>query len=259
MISDASGHRRGGPATGGGETRMGRAKIIDRPDQIHAVLQRQRAARQRSTSACQRDQTFTERRVEPLDVGRIDAPVALRAPSECLDACRRAIDNAAFGLDHPSLLVALDNLRDQDSAPRTQPGPAPRARVHGIAKGFPNSPDVGHQAIGTDQQRTMGRTAPHAFDQSSDQRHVTLLADFTAQPQARLDHHGQCHPHDAALFLHADLIGLYVPQVTWLLDQALLDGLPLSPGAGPPRGDLSARQTQRPRRSLAMGSRAPGA
>jgi hypothetical protein len=57
---------------------MGRIKIIDRTDEIHAVLQRQRTARQRSTSACQRDQTFTERRVEPLDVGRIDDPVALR-------------------------------------------------------------------------------------------------------------------------------------------------------------------------------------
>src|SRR6266446_4044566 len=237
MIRDASGHRRCCPATGGGQTRMWCAKIIDCTNKIHAVLQCQRTARQRATSACQRGQTLTERCVEPLDVGRIDDPVALRAPSERLDACRRAIDNAAFGLDHPSPLVALDDLGEQDMAPWTQPGPSTRARMYGIAKGLPNGPDVRHQAIGTDQQGTMCRTAPHALDQSSDQRHVTLLADFAAQPQARLDHHGQCHPYDAALFLHADLIGLYVPQVAWWLDQMLLHGLPLFPGACPPRGN----------------------
>ena len=63
MIRDASSHRRCGPATGVGQTRMRCAKIIDRTDQIHAMLQRQRAARQRATSACQRGQTLTERRV----------------------------------------------------------------------------------------------------------------------------------------------------------------------------------------------------
>ena len=113
---------------------MWRAKIIDCTNKIHAVLQRQRTARQRATAACQRGQTLTERGVEPLDVGRIDAPVALRAPSERLDACRRAIDHAAFGLDHPSPLVALDDLGDQDMAPWTQSGPSTRARVHGIAR-----------------------------------------------------------------------------------------------------------------------------
>src|SRR4029434_2467411 len=49
------------------------------------------------------------------------------------------------------------------------------------------------------------------LDQPSDQGHVTLLTDLAAQPQARLDHHGQRHPHDAALLLDADLIGLYLP------------------------------------------------
>src|SRR6266568_2715023 len=101
---------------------MWRAKIIDRTDEIHAMLQRQRAARQRATSACQRGEPLTERRIEPLAVRRIDDPVALRAPSERLDASRRAIDNAACGLNHPSPLVALHDLGDQDITPRTQVG-----------------------------------------------------------------------------------------------------------------------------------------
>ena len=125
MIGDASSHRRGSLATCLGETRMRCTEIIDRPDEIHAMLQRQRAARQGATSACQRRETLTERRVEALDVRRIDAPVALRTLSERLDACRRAINNAAFSLDHPAPLVALDDLGDQDITPGTQPGASP--------------------------------------------------------------------------------------------------------------------------------------
>ena len=74
MIRDASGHRRCGPATGGGQTRMWRAKIIDGPDEIHTVLQRQRTARQCTPAACQRGQPLTERGVEPVTVGRRIAP-----------------------------------------------------------------------------------------------------------------------------------------------------------------------------------------
>src|SRR3977135_1283977 len=73
VVSDASGHCRRGPATGVGQTCMGCAEIIDRPDQIHTMLKRQRVARQRTTAACQRGQTRTEGRVESLDVRRIDA------------------------------------------------------------------------------------------------------------------------------------------------------------------------------------------
>src|SRR5215471_8609932 len=134
-------------------------------------------------------------------------------------------------------LIAFDHLGDQDMAPRTQPGPSALARRHGVTKGLANRPDVGHQAIGTDQQGMTCRTAPHALDQPSDQGQVTLLTDFAAQPQARLDHHGQRHPHDAALFLDAELIGLHLSQVAWLLDKILVHGLALTTRAGPPIRD----------------------
>ena len=95
MIGDASGHRRGGPATGVGQTRMGCTEIIDRTDQIHPMLQCQCAARQRAPSAGQRGQMLTEGRVQSFDVCRIDDAVALRTPPERLNACRCAIHNAA--------------------------------------------------------------------------------------------------------------------------------------------------------------------
>src|SRR2546425_2540955 len=237
VVSDASGHCRRGPATGVGQTRMGCAEIIDRPDQIHTMLKCQRVARQRTPAACQRGQTRTEGSVQSFDVRRIDDAVALRTPPERLYACRCAIDKAALGLDHPSSLVALDDLGDQDMAPRPQPVPSALPGVYGLAKGLSYGPNVRHQAIGTDQQGTTGRAALHPLDQPSDQGHVPLLADLAAQPQARLHHHGERHPHDATLFLHADLIGWDLPQVTGLFDHVLLYGLPLSPGAGPPIGN----------------------
>ena len=135
MIGDASSHRWGGPATGVGQTRMGCAEIIDRTYKVPTMLQCQRATRQRATSACQRGQTRTEGHVQSFEVGRIDDAVALQTPPARLNACRGAIDNAAFGLDHPSPLVALDDLRDQDMAPRTPPGPSALPRVHGLARG----------------------------------------------------------------------------------------------------------------------------
>ena len=110
MICDASSHRRRLLATCHVQAFMRRAEVIDGADQVHPLLQGQRAARQRPASACQRRQALTERRMQPLDIRRVDDPITLRAPPERLDACWRAIDNAAFGLDHPSPLVTLDSL-----------------------------------------------------------------------------------------------------------------------------------------------------
>jgi len=42
-------------------------------------------------------------------------------------------------------------LGDQDIAPWPQAWSSALARVHGIAQGLPNGPDIGHQTIGTDQ------------------------------------------------------------------------------------------------------------
>ena len=68
-----------GLATGLGQTRVRCAAVIDRPDQIHAMLQGQRAVRERLASARQRRQTLTERRMQPLDIRRVDDPHLARA------------------------------------------------------------------------------------------------------------------------------------------------------------------------------------
>jgi len=236
MVRDPCRHGRG-RLLHMGQTLMGGAKVIDRAHQEHTLVQRQGVTCQRPATPRQWREVFPERRVQPLNVRRIDHPVPVRPASERLHACRCAIDDAAFGLDYLPPLVALDDLGDQDIMPGTQSWSSALARVHWVAKSLPNSPDIGHQAISTDQQGPTCRTASHPLDQAPDQGQVPLLADLAPQPQTRLDHHGQRHPHDAALFLDADLIGLHLPQVPWLFDQGLLHGLPLAPGACPPIGN----------------------
>ena len=72
MIRDASRHRWRLRATCHAQTLMQCAEVIDRPDQLHAMLQRPRAACQRASSACQRCQPITQCRVQPLDGRRVD-------------------------------------------------------------------------------------------------------------------------------------------------------------------------------------------
>src|SRR5437870_7040345 len=233
MIGDPGGHGRR-RLLGTAQTLMRRAKVIDRAYQEHPLVQRQGLACQCPAPTRQGSETFTERRVEPFDVRRVDHPVALRATSERLDACRCAIDNAALRLNDATTLVAFDHLGDQDVAPGPQPRPPARARAHGIATGLAHRSDVSTQPISTDQQRTGRGAAADALDQPPDQGHVALLADLAAQPQAGLHHHGHGHPDHTALLLDAQLVGLHLSEVPWLLDQILVHGLALPPRARPP-------------------------
>jgi hypothetical protein len=71
-------------------------------------------------------------------------------------------------------------LGDEDMAPWSQPWSSALARLHGVAQGLANGSDVGHQAIGAEQQWTGRGTASNALDQAPDQRQITLLTDLTA-------------------------------------------------------------------------------
>ena len=104
-----------------GQTRMRGTEIIDRTDQIHAVLQRQRVACERAASAGQRRQTLPKRCVEPFDVRCIDHPGPVRSAPERLDAGGCAIHDTALNVDHPPLGIALHDLRDAEVAPGAQP------------------------------------------------------------------------------------------------------------------------------------------
>ncbi len=96
MIGDLSRHGRR-HLLGAVQTRMRCANVRDRAHQAHPLVQRQGLACQPPATTRQRSEAFTERRVQPLDVRRIDDPVALRATSERFAACGRAIDKLAIG------------------------------------------------------------------------------------------------------------------------------------------------------------------
>src|SRR5262250_2338991 len=167
---------------------------------------------QRATATRQRRQPLTERRIQALDIGRVDDAGALRALPQCLDARWRAIHNAALNVDHTALCVALDDLRDADVAPRAQPGTPVCSCPDGIATGLAHRANIGAQAIGTQQQWTMEGTGAHPLDQSPDQWHIALLTDLTSQPQAGGDHYGERHPDNAPLSLDAYLVGLHLAE-----------------------------------------------
>ena len=124
MIRDASGHRRCGLATGMGQTRMRCAESIDRPNQIHSLLQRQRAARERATPACHPPYGVRRRR---RAAGRSASP---------------PVPNA-------------------DVAPRAQPRTPLGSCPDWITKGLAHRANIGAQAIGTQQQRAMEGTGAH--------------------------------------------------------------------------------------------------
>src|SRR5256885_4178301 len=153
-------------------------KVIDRAYQEHPLVQRQSLACQCPATTRQGSETFPERRVEPFDIRRVDHPVALRATSERLDACRCAIDNTALRVNDATTLVAFDHVGDQDVAPGPQPRPPARARAHGIAKGLANRADGRTQPISTEQPRTGRGAAADALDQPPDQGQVALRADL---------------------------------------------------------------------------------
>ena len=224
MIADHGGHGRcpwhtppAGSRGGEVQTCMRRTEIVDGADQIHPMLQRQRVAGQRPAAANgarrSRNVAFSRSMYAVLIT-----PSPLRAAPQCFDTYGRALDNPTLDIDHAPLRVSASRPgRCRDSARGTTEG-VPACRTVGITKGLAHRSDVGLSAVGTDQQRTTCRTAPHLLDQSPDQGHVAVLADLTSQPQAGLDHHGQRHPHHAPLSLDAYLIGLHLSEVPRLFD-----------------------------------------
>ena len=231
MVGDASGHggRHRAPAVA--QTRVRCAEVIDGADQIHPVLQGQWSACQRPAAARQHCQALPERRVQPFDVGRVDHPLPLRPAQERRHACSCTGDDPMLDGNDMPLRIALHDLGDEEVLPGPQPRTPLPSRALRITKRLANRPDIGDKPVSTEQERAVYGTATHPLHEAPNQGQVTVGADLTRQPQAGADHHRQGHPHNAPLGLDADLVGLHLPQVTRLLDQMLLYGLPLDPSA----------------------------
>ena len=183
-----------------GQTRMRCAESIDRPNQIHSLLQRQRAARERATPG---------------------------VPSTTV-ACD--VDDAPRGRSASPPVRPMQTLRHGRS--RGPLGSWP----DWITKGLAHRANIGAQAIGTQQQRAMEGTGAHPLDQPPDQRHVALRAASPAS-LARWRPSRRRRPDNTPLSLDAYLVGCPLAESPRLLDEDALLGLALAASACPPRRD----------------------
>ncbi len=209
------------------------------------MQQRQGAARPRPPAACQRGPPCTDGGVAPLHGGRMDPPVPWRPASKRRHPCRGALAPTACRVDHALALVALDALGDQALAPPQPSGASACARGDGSAPRLPHGPEGGHHALGTAPPGTPCRPAPPPRPPAPHPGPVALRADRAAPPHAGLAPQGQGPPHEAALGLHAALLGLARPQGTRGLDQRRLPGLALVPATCHPIGSRPRIRAQR--------------
>jgi hypothetical protein len=244
MVRDPGGHRRRPlHPLGACEAAMDGTEVVDRPDQVHAVLQRPLLPRQAPGATRQACQAGAERAIEPFDIGRIAHATAGGGPQQLQHGLPMPADQAAH---HPDgATTVLDDLDDVEARPGHQawrtPLPAPLLGAEDAREGR----RITGQAIADQQQGRNNGTAPNQLGQPHDQRQIPLRTDGAAQPQARADHERHRHPEDAALRLDPDLVGLHLLQVARLFDELLLEGLCVLARCGDPRPNPCAPAGQR--------------
>src|SRR5262249_14383035 len=92
------------------------AEVVHTADQVHPFLQRPLLTDQRPAAPHQRRQAGAERRVEPLDVRRVDLPARLRLAQLLLDLFLAAPDHAAEDPLEQAAAVPLDHLPQPHAA-----------------------------------------------------------------------------------------------------------------------------------------------
>ena len=136
------------------ETGVGPADVVARADQPHARVQRGHRVGDRATAADQGCQMAAESRVEPLDLGGVDARPGRGRVQHGPDRRGRPAHDPLAGAHHPALGGAFDQLPDQ------QVGRDLQARAAGApgADGVPEHSEEG-RAVGRwpSHPRTRGR------------------------------------------------------------------------------------------------------
>ena len=246
MIRDASGHgwRARKPFAPANQARhpqtlMLRAEVVNYADQIHSRFQRSIHFSQCPTAPHQAGQALPERRIEPLDEGRVDDTCSLRLGNHSLDVARLAFYDAPLNAADSPLLILLYDLRDEQARPGSQARTAHLPGRHRLTKNRANGADIALQAVGAKQQaRRQGRCASaNLLNQCGDQGAITTARDYAAEPQSGADHDGQGDPDDAALLLDSQFIHLHLAEVTRGGDALLMHGPAMQAGTLLPVGD----------------------
>jgi len=198
------------------------AKVVDRTNQIHSIVQRGDLTSQRTPAADQSRNPRPESGVQPLNEGGIDHSTFL-----CL--VQQGFDLAAHSLYHPSYHayhtfpgILFDHLRDKDTIPRSQAGPSGLPGRDRFPECLTNGINVRHATVYTEQQRATQSTIAYLLHQCPHQVLVATLTQHPTQPQTCLNLHCHSHPYNETLHLDPDFIGLYLSQVAWLFYQVFM-------------------------------------
>ncbi len=128
MISESSSH--------GGCTRVAKmlciaqfvmreAKVVRASNQIHPCFQHIKALSCMPTCAGERGETFTHRRIEPLNQGGIELMASSCHVEQVLCLLKRSQRHLACHLHHPFLLGAFDHGGDTQVRPYLSTGSSP--------------------------------------------------------------------------------------------------------------------------------------
>src|SRR5512135_898097 len=142
MVRQPGGHRRGPllplpPWTGAGgdpEAVVDPAEVVGAPHQVHPGGQRLCTPGERPTATRQGTQHAAKRRVEPLDVRRVDPRPGAGRRQHRGDGLGRPPDHPAGDADEASSGVVLDYLAQEQPGCRDQPWPARTAGAYRVAE-----------------------------------------------------------------------------------------------------------------------------
>lgn len=206
---------------------MLRAEVIDTTNKVHSRLQGLALLRQRSRAPGQACKTTAKGPIYALNESGVDRAFALRLFDHLCDGFRRPLIDLTPHADDPIVLILLYHLRDQNLGPFDHPT-SPRfiSRLF-LTENFPDRLWITRQAINAEENRPAERrgAAFDARDQLLNKFAVSRSADFSAQPQAVLDHDRHAHPDDCALEFDPKLIALDLANWPRLLDQMLMHEL----------------------------------
>ncbi len=197
-------------------------EVVDRADQVQTVLQAGGLTSQRASTTDQSAQARAKGRVQAFNVSGMDGRGRLGLLQHGFDLGGCALHDPTQHTDDPMAGIPFDDLRNQDAVPRTQSRSARLARGQRFTQDLLNRADIGTKAIRAESQRPTQGAGSNFLHELNNQVIVALCTHRPTQPQAATHLQGTGQPDDAALFFHAQLVQLYLSQVTRLLHQVCM-------------------------------------
>jgi hypothetical protein len=227
MIGQSAGHRRStwlAPLFLFGEFLMDDTKIVRAANQVHPRVQSLQTGSGVPTFARQAGQPLSEGSIQPLDKSSIEDASPARELKQLFRLIQYPMSHPPCDLNHPFFLRSLDHCANVEVWPNLQARSSHSHRAFDLlSKRSADAPRIRAPAVcqheeGTQASRALANLSHQAISQATIPREL----DHSAQPQARRNHHGQCHPANHLASFDPNFIGLHVHQVQLPL---LNDGL----------------------------------